>query len=296
MSNLLLRRRMLMQAGGSPTPPEGAIPFPFSVSASKQVYFSQGNLQWSATGGGTTPTTHVTADGVGEGTWRFAENQWDFIGNNNSGTVYGVGGDMTVKCSNVNIGQNYQGWIDLIGFGTSGYNNVEPWFTTDDRTRYPNQNIDSTNFDWGVYNAISNGGNAVGLWRVLSRAEYNYIIANSQCGLANVNGVLGMMILSDDFVLPVGLSFSQTIANFTTNVYSIAEFELLEQAGAMFIPASGCRQYKNVSVLQSRGYYVSTTYYGGQYSYNHQYGTNKNVTEEDRLWWGVAVRLVHDIN
>ena len=49
-------------------------PQPFSVSATKKVLFSPGNLQWSATGGGTTATTHAVAGGgTAEGTWRFAE-------------------------------------------------------------------------------------------------------------------------------------------------------------------------------------------------------------------------------
>ena len=52
--------------------PTGAINGLFSVSENSQVYFSQGNLQYQA-------STH---------TWRFAENQWDYVGNNELGTVY----------------------------------------------------------------------------------------------------------------------------------------------------------------------------------------------------------------
>ena len=47
--------------------PTGAISGKFSVSATKQVYFSKGNLQ--ATYNGT------------DWTWAFAANQWDYIGN-----------------------------------------------------------------------------------------------------------------------------------------------------------------------------------------------------------------------
>ena len=39
----------------------------FSVSASKKVYFSKGNLLL-----------------VGENTWEFADNQWDYFGSNQS--------------------------------------------------------------------------------------------------------------------------------------------------------------------------------------------------------------------
>ena len=49
---------------GGVTIENGAIKAAFSVSDSKQVYFSQGNLQYQA-------STDV---------WRFAENQWDYVG------------------------------------------------------------------------------------------------------------------------------------------------------------------------------------------------------------------------
>ena len=57
----------------------------FSVSSSKKVIISKGNLQYKA-----------SAD-----TWRFAEHQYDMIG-----------------AANANIGPNYSGWIDLFNYGT----------------------------------------------------------------------------------------------------------------------------------------------------------------------------------
>lgn len=60
---------------------EGAIKEPFSVSDSKKVYFSKGNLQY-----------HTIAK-----TWRFAEKQYDFLGYSNS---------------------SEEGWMDLFGWGT----------------------------------------------------------------------------------------------------------------------------------------------------------------------------------
>ena len=55
-----------------------------SISSTLKVLFSPGNLQWSATNGGSTATTHTVAgNGTSEGTWRFAPNQWDIIGTEN---------------------------------------------------------------------------------------------------------------------------------------------------------------------------------------------------------------------
>lgn len=119
---------------------DGVLPGAFSVSATKKVNFSQGNLQYQAS----------------TKTWRFAENQYDMIG-----------------AANSNISSTYNGWIDLFGWGTSGYNNKYPYMTSTTNADYGdgNNDIAGTNYDWGVYNAISNGGNAKGLWRTLTTAE-----------------------------------------------------------------------------------------------------------------------------
>ena len=180
----------------------------FSVSVGTQVRFSPGNLQWSATNGASTPTTHVAADGIVEGTWRFAEHQWDFVGDTTNGTVYANG----VKCNNAFASSSYTGWIDLFGWGTSGYNNIandsyavnfQPWATSETFTRADTTNhygygpstnvtpggpasltqtagdISNSYYDWGVYNAIynpqTNTTNPVGTWRTLTNAEWRYL-------------------------------------------------------------------------------------------------------------------------
>ncbi|MBO7125520.1 MAG: T9SS type A sorting domain-containing protein, partial [Bacteroidales bacterium] len=80
----------------------GAIKAPFSVAEGKQVYFSMGNLQFNVKQG-----THVRADGTTKpGTWRFAENQWDFVGTQtpDRGGFYGG----TIEGSdNINLAWNY---------------------------------------------------------------------------------------------------------------------------------------------------------------------------------------------
>lgn len=55
---------------------KGKLPGAFSVSATKQVWFSQGNLQYQAD------------NGDGGSTWRFAINQYDFVGDATHGNVY----------------------------------------------------------------------------------------------------------------------------------------------------------------------------------------------------------------
>lgn len=308
MNNLLLHRRMMMQAGGSPTPPtppEGAIPFPFSVSASKQVYFSKGNLQWSATGGGTTSTTHATADGVGDGTWRFAENQWDFVGDANYGNVYGVGGDLTVKCNNLNSSSTYQGWQDTFQLGTSGYDGKVPYWSNNYVTGI---DIANTNYDYGVYNAISNGGNQVGLWRMLTKDEWVYLIntrtttSGIRYAKAKVNNLNGLIIVPDTWDSSIYTLNSTNTANaaFSTNTITLTDWvNILEANGCVFIFAGGNRDNARIPNLGVGLFYFSTTLYSNA-TYYTLIGDNSSLIPDNLSWsyarYGSYFRLVHDIN
>lgn len=122
---------------------EGALVGEFSVSSSLKVHFSQGNLQYQAS----------------TKTWRFASEQYARAGVNN----------------NTSVSSTYTGWIDLFSGGSSGYklqpysnvgrvNSLSPWFVDGDRTK----NIAGTNYDWGIYNKISKGGNTNGEENVIT--------------------------------------------------------------------------------------------------------------------------------
>ena len=230
----------------------------FSVSDSTRVVFSPGNLQWSATNGGSTATTHtVEGGGTAAGTWRFAPNQWDNIGANNS-----------------NISSSYSGWIDLFGWGTSGYNNKYPYMTSTTTTDYGNgaANITGTNYDWGVYNAIYNPRtqttDAPGTWRTLTTAEWGYLIniRSTTSGIryakATVNGVPGLIIVPDNWSTSTyALNSTNTIgAAYTTNVITSAQWTTLENAGCAFLPAAGFRNGTSVNNVGSDGYYWLATY------------------------------------
>ncbi len=267
--------------------PQGAIKGLFSVSSTKQVFFSKGNLQYQAS----------TA------TWRFAEHQYDYIGD-----------------GNLNVSATYSGWIDLFGWGTSGYNGRYPYNTWDEATEpygNPNGDLDGTNYDWGVYNAISNGGNQIGMWRTMSRAECIYLFHNRTNALqlysnAQIAGTNGLIILPDDWALPFGLSFTPGQKKYSSNIYTIEQWAQMEQAGAVFLPAAGERNFrynssssgfhdiemKNVNV---EGYYrLSTTSYWYEhkpstaylYNFDESYiSTGGNFGILSAAW---SVRLVQD--
>ena len=94
---------------------------PFSIGANKKVCFSPGNLQYNAALG-----THQCADGTTkQGTWHFAEHQWDIVGlgyGKTSETDHNFVGGTVVDGNNRQVDSNYNGWIDLFGWGTSGWN------------------------------------------------------------------------------------------------------------------------------------------------------------------------------
>lgn len=215
------------------TPLEGALHGAFSVSETQVVYFSQGPLQFNSTLG-----THECADGTTKpGTWRFAANQYDVVGDMNTGNVYENG----VKCSNTKASATYTGWQDMYCWGASGYNGIEPYKAN----RPSTTSIAGTNYDWGVYNAISNGGNTPGLWRTPTRTEWDYMFnqrpnAKQLNAPAVVEGMYGLVVLPDDWDPPAGLSLVTTSTQYyTDNVFTAAQWQEMENAGAVFIPSGG---------------------------------------------------------
>ena len=201
---------------------QGTLKALFSVSRNKRVRFSQGNLQYSNTG-----THRVIGDTVARGTWRFAEHQWDTLGHDND-----------------NADSLYTGWIDLFGWGTSGYNRKYPYMKDTVPSHYGNgrYSISETNYDWGVYNAISNGGNEPNLWRTLTIDEWRYVLderpdALQKFSYAVIDGIGGVVLLPDYWEMPQGITFIPR--NGYANVYTIDQWTLLEKNGAVFLPANG---------------------------------------------------------
>ena len=268
----------------------------FSVASDRKVVFSPGNLQWSATNGGTTATTHRTAEGTAAGTWRFAEHQWNKVGfgtSDNTGNVYN---NNNVKSNNASIDEHYDGWIDLFGFGTSGYNSKNPWRHDNTSSSYGNgsNNLDGTNYDFGVYNDIYNPKthriDAYGTWRLLTMSEWTYVFgsrtnAANKRGTATVEGVTGYVLLPDNWTLPTGLTFR---AN-NSNNYTLAQWALMEENGAVFLPKCGNR---NGTSYNGNLRYATSSKSGdnnAQYGYEYRYS---QFSSEDPRHLGASVRLV----
>ncbi len=276
----------------------------FSVSATQQVTFSPGNLQYQAS----------------TNTWRFAEHQWDIVGmgygqTNTSSHCY-IGGTVQ-NCDNRQIGSSYNGWIDLFGWGTSGWNSganaYQPYLTSQTNSDYyPGGSYQNSltgnyaNADWGVYNQI--GDDAPGSWRTLTRDEWVYLFntranASSKYGAAKVNGVTGVVVLPDNWVLPSGCGFTSGMTSAsiwydwsyvaTTNIYTSAQWQLMESAGAVFLPAAGRRYGAAVSYAGSYGLYWSSTQVNTDYAYSLYFSSDDlDPQGNDRRYGGRSVRLV----
>ena len=259
--------------------PTGAINGKFTINADGgKVYFSQGNLQYQAS----------------TNTWKFAENQYDCVGNENS-----------------NISPTYSGWIDLFGWGTSGWDSgntyYHPWDSdySDGSLYGPPGEYDLTgsyaNADWGVYNMISNGGNITHHWRTLTQPEWDYVFntRSTTSGIryakANVNNVNGVILLPDDWSSSTySLSNTNTSnASFSSNTITATQWATLESAGAVFLPAAGYRLWTSVDIVGSYGSYWSASYYDSYHACRVNFGGNYLYTSNSSIrYYGFSVRLV----
>ncbi|MBR4453003.1 MAG: hypothetical protein IKS33_01950 [Bacteroidales bacterium] len=264
----------------------------FSVSSITKVYFSPGNLQWSATNGSNTATTHTVAgNGIAAGTWRFAPTQGDTIGANNQ-----------------NVSSTDSGWIDLFGWGTSGYNNKHPYMTSTPHTDYGNgpNNISGTYYDWGlynvIYNPITNTTDASGMWRTLTKDEWVYLMntrttsSGVRYAKACVMGIDGLIIVPDNWSTSIyALQSTNTInVNYTINTIIDTNWINMENAGCVFLPATGYRYGTSVSDVGSIGYYWSATYSNNNSAYHLFFNSSAlNLAAGNGLrGFGYAVRLV----
>ena len=151
--------------------------------------------------------------------------------------------------SNHLISNDYDGWIDLLAWGTG---NLIYGSHTDF-------------VDWGT-RPISNAGGHVYPWRTLTDEEWDYILYERQTSSgirftkAMVNNVRGLVLLPDDWsdsVYP--LNNINDSGTYTGNVITESDWkDVLEANGAVFLPCAGKRTEYNVSGAGRTGYYWST--------------------------------------
>lgn len=281
-------------------PPTGAIKGEFTVNAGgKKVWFSQGNLQAVCSSADNDASTQETW------TWRFAANQWEYIGSaaaNNS-----INGNGSVSPA---------GTVDLFGWvGTSSsYDNYGIWNNTTANS-YGNTKNESLKHDWG-HNAIANGGNSADMWRTLTREEWGYMLSTRSGATVNETNEVRFAkatIRTDEtavkglLLFPDGATFDAREAswgvlndgynNYTTTC-TAAQWTALEAKGCVFLPAAGNRTGATVSNESSTGAYWTATgsNQSGYYTWAHMVYFNPNTWSTSSSYkeksYGLSVRLV----
>ena len=173
----------------------------FSVGKGKHVSFSQGNL------------IYLTL----KNKWLFAPNQLYYTGERHL--------------------QNGQIADTVMYFGWSAKDSKAPWgiSTSVSLDYYKGEFL-----DWGT-NTIQ--GDKPNTWRTMTDEEVLYLFegrpnAKQLIGFAEVEGINGMIILPDDWQLPEGLTFTPYDGS-TVNQYTLEQWQEMEDAGAVIIPAAG---------------------------------------------------------
>ena len=284
----------------------GALIGQFSVSSTDKVYFSKGNLQYTKS----------------TGIWSFMDHQY----------------------STVEIGDDYasQDVVSLFGWGTSGWNNgntyYQPYNTayvnssskgygygpTDGSSYTYNLTGTYANADWGLNNAISNGGNTAGTWRTLTKDEWEWLLgpktspnpgtncrtsstvngtANARYAKAYLFGTThGVIIFPDSYTHPAGVTAPTGInatgsTSWSNNRYTATDWAKMEAAGCVFLPAAGRRDDTSIYNVNAYLRYWTSTYYNAGMAHSVSItDNNMNPADYNYKYFGYSVRLVHDAN
>ena len=240
-----------------------------------KVVFAPGNLQYNPA----------------KNEWRFAEHQYDMIGADNS-----------------KISQTYNGYIDLFGWGTSGYNSCMPYLTTTDDSKYGSDaafhfSSEYARYDWGIYNSskITNNPDASYCWQTLSHSEWKTLFNTYRHTLATVCGVQGVLIY------PAGVEVDENEISYDDYLHKVVKDEkYLTDNGLIFLPAAGYRE-GNTFKRETTGWYHTASNSNGTATgciIMKFYSSRDDKNGFGRLYldgddngrhYGCAVRLVREV-
>lgn len=239
----------------APAIPDGALAGVFSVSATKKVHFSQGNLYYDGS------------------KFNFEANQYGFYSSYQSTYVSHFYWSQSVNSA---IAEEY----DRIGRGS------DVFFT----------NVDGFK--------VNVGGTEQTGWRTLSTNEWQYLFntrenADTKYGFATVGNVTGIILLPDTFTDPMknggsGAFVPKSTTGWTANTYTTGgDWEAMESAGAVFLPAAGSRNGSSVYCVGDYGLYWSSTVLDGHYAYSVYFDSYDVFPDyRDGRSSGVSVRLI----
>ncbi|MBR5353407.1 MAG: hypothetical protein IK126_06800 [Bacteroidales bacterium] len=168
-------------------------------------------------------------------------------------------------------------------------------------------------FDWSAtqsgntlyYADFTDWGNRIeGGWRTLTIDEWMYLFDNREgaaekMGIGNIDGTGGLILLPDAWKIPEGLHFVPEFAedndDWSLNEYSLSEWEKMESAGAVFLPAAGDGYGVSACRVAAMGFYWSSSSQGpqsAQYVFFYSYYLAQSSRGPGNQY---SVRLVQDV-
>ena len=244
----------------APSVPDGAISGVFSVSSTKKVYFSKGNLRYESDA------------------WSFFDNQydyyesyseeadvWDKFGWSTSAPTYG----MNTTTSISEYSGDFVDWGATMGTG---------WFTlSSDEWTY-------------LINTRTTGGTVFGT----SSARYAHATINTDG--TGVNGMIlfpdGVDIASTEVTTAGSVNATSAYATKCTT----AQWSALAAKGCVFLPAAGRRNGSSMDYAGMRSYYWSATPNGNYTAYQVSFfSDNLTPANSSTRFLGCSVRLVREV-
>ncbi len=276
--------------------PEGALKGVFSVSATKKVLFSKGNLHCSR-----------TSSSSNDWAWHFYNDQYGYNSNNKYCDEYG---SRSASESDTEI--------DLFTWGYSASTSLNPvgesYVTSYDEEGgvldYEKPSSAGGD-DWGVAYCESNEI-AAGTWRTLTTEEWQYLFSYDGSGAGGLdydnetrrNKYKYCVTVCDkpNCVVLLPDVWDETVISITdfTNTTEYSEttapkWSAMEAAGAVCLPAAGLRAGSGVYFVGDNGFYWSSSAAAGcayeMYFDSSQVKNNSNTSCES----GKSVRLVTDV-
>ena len=250
----------------------------FSVSSTKQVYFSKGNLRASKNS---------------SWSWSFAPDQIWYVGNASSN-------DQIIGDGNLSTLSDYL-YVDLFGWSTAARHYGISNNTT-------NSSYSDEFVDWGSADEIKAG---IGTgWYTLESSKWRYILKTrtTASGIrytkASIDGAYGLILLPDDWSTAyytlnskylnddcAGIGYAScntiTAANWTSK---------LEAHGAVFLRAAGQREGQTITMNNGRGYYWSCNEVNSESGIRLYFAGNEVSPDAGGgKHFGYSVRLVRDV-
>ena len=155
--------------------------------------------------------------------------------------------------------------------------------------------------DWG---RLTIGSDSPNTWRTLTSSEWGYILnkrknAADKKGVAKVGETAGLILLPDFWECPIDIDFVTGLVNSgdfsNAQKITIEQWQLLKDAGAIFLPASGTRWNTNTSDSGKIGSYWTPNVSSNYVICMEFTATSIALSSLSNYPSGKSVRLVKDI-